>query len=80
MINRVAQKRGKSTRWAVTVRLADGSTRYYAARSERQGQQEWTPRENQAHAFAMKEDAAGFAASCETNADAKEYVVVLVRT
>jgi len=59
------------------VRLADGSTQYYAEQSARQGQHEWTPRENQAHRFNTHRDAASFVALCERNSIAQEYVVVV---
>jgi hypothetical protein len=61
--------------WRVTVRRADGSGLYYADETSRQGQQQWTPRVNQAHMFESESEAAAFAASCSTNSDAKEYLV-----
>lgn len=80
MMTGVAKKKSSEAPWwAVTVRLANGSTRYYAAQSARQGQQEWSTRKNQAHGFATKEEATAFATSCDRNGDAKEYAVVLVR-
>lgn len=79
MMPDMTKKTGKASRWAVTVRLADGSTRYYAVQSARQGQQEWTPRENQAHGFATEDEAAAFAASCDRNGEAKEYAAKRLR-
>ena len=75
----MATDSGKASRWVVTVRPADGTVRYYAAHSGRQGQQEWSPRENQAHVFSTQDEAATFAASCERNAEAKKYAVLSVR-
>jgi hypothetical protein len=58
--------------WQVTVRLADGSALFYAERTSRTGQSEWTPWVNQAHTFATEEEAAAFARSCSTNTNARE--------
>ncbi|GEP39100.1 hypothetical protein NPS01_27630 [Nocardioides psychrotolerans] len=65
----------RQSAWRVAVRRSDGSTLYYAERTSRQGQSEWTPRVNQAHVFATENEAAAFAGSCSTNADAIEYLV-----
>ena len=75
----MARNSNRASTWAVTARLADGSTRYYAEQSARQGQQEWTPRVNQAHPFETKEAATSFVAGCEPNSNAKEYAVVSLR-
>ena len=61
--------------WRVTVRFADGSSLYYADETSRQGQQQWTPRVNQARKFRSESEAVAFAASCSTNSDAREYLV-----
>lgn len=73
----MTKRTNKVERWAVTVRLADGSTRYYAEQSARQGQHEWTPHENQAHRFNTHEEATSFVALCERNSVAREYAVVV---
>lgn len=43
--------------WGVVVRLADGSLRYYAPHSRRQGQADWSPRESQARRFPSRDEA-----------------------
>lgn len=68
-------KKPQSGAWHVVVRRPDGSTLYYAKKTSRQGQSEWSPRVNQAHVFATENEAAAFAGSCDTNADAMEYLV-----
>lgn len=64
-------------RWAVAVRLADGSLRYLCAPGTRRGgQDEWSPRPNQALVFASQADAQEAARRFELNAAAKEYLTV----
>jgi len=59
------------------VRLADGSYRYLCAPgSRRGGQDEWSPRRDQALSFASETEAATLAGSFEPNALAKEYLTV----
>lgn len=63
--------------WGVVVRLADGRRLFWCAPSSRRsGQDQWGPRDTQALRFTTQEEAQRVAAQFETNAAAKEYLVV----
>jgi hypothetical protein len=63
--------------WVIVVRLADRRRMFWCAPGGRRGGQDrWSPRETQALRFAAKGDAERAVAQFETNAAAKEYVVV----
>jgi hypothetical protein len=62
-------------RWAVTVRLADGSLRYLCPSGTRRGgQDDWSPRVNQTLRFPSKADAEEVAKGFALNGAAKEYL------
>ena len=65
--------------WVITVRLPDGAIRYFCEPTDRQGQAEWSPRENQAKRFEVEVDAIRVSRSFATNDVAKEYAVVAER-
>jgi hypothetical protein len=71
-----SRRRRQNQTWAVAVRLRDGSMRYYAPISDRQGQHDWSPRATQAHRFADQAAAEAFAASCYVGSDAREYIAL----
>lgn len=63
--------------WVVAARLADGSLRYLCPHGTRRGgQDEWSPRANQALTFPNKASAEKAANAFEPNAAAKEYPAV----
>lgn len=66
----------KRAEWGVVVRLADGSHRFYAPQSGRQGQEDWSPRESQARRYPSREDAEREAASFTANSQAREYMAI----
>lgn len=64
-------------RWVVAVRLADGSLRYLCAPEKRQGgQDDWSPRINQARTFPSQADAGKVAGGFTPSAAAKEYLAI----
>jgi hypothetical protein len=69
---------GFARRWVVAARLADGSLRYLCAPGTRRGgQDEWSPRIEQARTFLSEADAEQVAGGCTPNAAAKEYLAIL---
>lgn len=73
------KKAAPVARWAVVVRLPDGSTLYYfpSGKADSRGVvvESWG-RVTQAHAFTSEAAAREVAATFQTNSDAKEYLVV----
>jgi hypothetical protein len=65
-----------ATEWAIGVRLANGSIRYFCQPTGRQGQEQWSPRENQSERYSSEGEARAQIRSFETSAAAVEYVVV----
>ena len=74
----VQTRKKQPSAWCVTVRLGNGSVRYYAAQTAREGQDAWSPRATQAHPFADEASARQFAESCQVGGDVREYAVVKV--
>jgi hypothetical protein len=65
------------SRWAVAVRLADGSRRLLCAPESRTGgQDQWSPRLTQARSFSSQAEAEKSAAAFMTNDTAKEYLAI----
>jgi len=65
--------------WAVAVRLSDGSLRYLCPSDTRRGgQDDWSPRADQAVRFVSESDAQEVAATFDLSTSAKEYLVVRV--
>jgi hypothetical protein len=63
--------------WVAAVRLADGSLRYLCPSGTRRGgQDDWSPRANQALRFPSKADAEKVADGFEVNATPKEYLAL----
>lgn len=69
-------KSRSSRRWAIKVRLADGSELSYAPDAGRSGQAAWSPRVNQARPFDSDAEASRVAAGFLNNSAAREYKVV----
>lgn len=66
-----------SSPWVVVARLADGTVRYLCPPgSRRSGQDDWSPRVNQARRFGSRGDAEEIVATLETNSAAKEYLAI----
>jgi hypothetical protein len=69
----------KSSGWGVVGRLADGRQLYRCPpTSRRGGQDQWSPRVTQAARFNSREEAERVASEFETNAAAKQYLVVRI--
>lgn len=56
---------------AVIVRLADGRVLYWYGDGVLRSSPDWGPRYRQAHRFASREEAQGYADICETNVSAR---------
>jgi len=62
--------------WVIIVRLSDGGARYFCEPTGRQGQEEWSPRANQATRFRVEAEAIELSQSFQASVAAKEYIVM----
>ena len=73
----VTDMKRKAEAWVVAARLSDGSGLYFSPPGSRVGgQDEWSPRVNQAVRFDSKAEAEQVAARFDVNGVVKEYLVV----